>query len=92
MIDEQTTNDSSRFTGAALALKDTNDCKLKEGIDKCVKSEFLLEKDGKKILPKNAEEMNTWCDNVKKSEECAKDFIDKCTENDKEKKVISPRH
>lgn len=74
--------------GVAFALKPDKDCKLKEGIDKCVKNEFLVEKDGKKAMPRNNDEMNNMCDNVKKAEDCSKDFIEKCAENDKEKKAL----
>lgn len=77
-------------TGAALALKSDKDCDLKQAIDKCIKSDFLVESADKKFknLPKNANEMNTVCENVKKAEECSKDFIDKCAENDKEKRAL----
>ena len=76
--------------GAALALKNEKDCDLKQAIDKCIKSDFLVESGDKKFknLPKNENEMNTVCENVKKAEECTKDFIEKCADNDKEKRAL----
>jgi len=79
--------------GSAMALKSDKECDLKQAIDKCIKTELrdgLIESGDKKFknLPKNANEMNTMCDNVKKAEECTKDFIDKCAENDKEKQAL----
>ena len=76
--------------GAALALKSDKDCDLKAAIEKCIKSDFQIESADKKLksLPKNAEEMNSMCDNVKKGEECSKNFIEKCAEGDKEKKAL----
>ena len=61
-----------------------------QAIDKCIKSDFLIESGDKKFknLPKNENEMNQMCDNVVKAEECTKDFIKKCAENDKEKRSL----
>jgi len=72
----------STFAGASVALRSDKDCDLKLTVDKCIKSEFLIESGDKKFknLPKNANEMNKMCENVKKAEECCKDFMDKCAE------------
>lgn len=76
--------------GAALALKPDKDCELKSAIDKCIKQDFLIESADKKFktLPKNEQDMNTVCTNVNGAEECCKSFIEKCSENDKEKKAL----
>lgn len=75
-----------------MAWKSDKECNLKEVIGKCIKSDFQIESADKKQknLPKNGEEMNTFCDNEKKAEECvrAENLRDKCTENEKEKKAL----
>jgi len=78
------------LVGAAIALKSDKECDLKHAIDKCIKSDFLIDSHDKKmkVLPKDANEMNTMCENVKHAETCTRDFIDKCAEHDKEKSTL----
>ena len=52
-----------------MALKSDKECDLKQAIQKCIKSDFLIETSDKKFknLPKTTDEMNTMCDNGENS-------------------------
>lgn len=72
------------------ALKKTAECDLKATVKKCIKSGFLLESIDKKEarLPSTIEQVNELCGRVDSGEQCAKNFIEQCSETSKEKRAL----
>lgn len=72
-----------------MALKNGKQCDLNDAVKRCLTNGLLLETDRDKLhLPYNKNEMNQICERLKKSEKCAKDFVDNCADSSKEKLVL----
>ncbi|XP_046912236.2 uncharacterized protein LOC124493199 [Dermatophagoides farinae] len=76
--------------GTTLALKKTKDCDVEKPIRECLKNGLLRYSDGQKInqFPDSIEDLNRACEELKKSETCARNFIDTCTETSYEKRSL----
>lgn len=72
--------------GLSVGLKNDPECDIKLAARNCIKTGFLV--GDNKAFPKNDDEMAQMCTNVQLGEECSKKFMDKCAENDKEKKIL----
>ncbi|XP_027195629.2 uncharacterized protein LOC113790193 [Dermatophagoides pteronyssinus] len=76
--------------GTTLALKKSPDCDIERPIRECLKDGLLRYSSGQKInqFPDTIQDLNRACEELKKSETCARTFIDTCTESSYEKRSL----
>ncbi|KAH9420189.1 hypothetical protein DERP_011523 [Dermatophagoides pteronyssinus] len=77
--------------GPTWTLRTSSECDIKKPVQECLHLGFLLESDSKKFrgFPTTMSALNDKCNELKRSEECATNFINRCSDNSFEERILN---